>query len=226
MPQYSQSRFTWDVFLSHNSKDKPVVLRLAERLQADGLKVWLDDWEIKPGDSIPSKVMSGLENSRVLLLLLSQNFDDSDWAEYESGSFLFRDPKNTERRFIPVRLDQTSVRESLRHFAWVDWSQESSGAYQQLIEACRSTPDSAESVVDTPPKTEKRETPARPPTPTFSIGHTDYVRSVAISEDGRTAVTGCDDSVVRVYDLETNECTATLEGHSGSVLFRGGHARW
>ncbi|MDP6110249.1 MAG: toll/interleukin-1 receptor domain-containing protein [Planctomycetota bacterium] len=39
---------TYDVFLSHNSKDKPVVEPLAERLKAEGLKVWLDAWSLVP----------------------------------------------------------------------------------------------------------------------------------------------------------------------------------
>ena len=38
--------FKYDVFLSHSSKDKAVVLSIAERLRTDGLRVWLDDWEI------------------------------------------------------------------------------------------------------------------------------------------------------------------------------------
>ncbi|MCP4663045.1 MAG: toll/interleukin-1 receptor domain-containing protein, partial [bacterium] len=39
----------FDVFLSHNSKDKPAVRDLAEALRARGLKVWLDEWELIPG---------------------------------------------------------------------------------------------------------------------------------------------------------------------------------
>jgi hypothetical protein len=42
-------------------KDKAVVRAVAERLRADGLRVWLDDWEIRPGDSIPAKIEEGLE---------------------------------------------------------------------------------------------------------------------------------------------------------------------
>ena len=54
--------FTYDVFLSHSSKDKAVVRAVADRLRADGLRVWLDDWEIRPGDSIPAKIEEGLEH--------------------------------------------------------------------------------------------------------------------------------------------------------------------
>ena len=44
-------QFPYDVFLSHNSKDKPRVRRLAERLKAAGVRVWLDEWVIQAGTS-------------------------------------------------------------------------------------------------------------------------------------------------------------------------------
>ena len=44
--------FPYDVFLSHSAKDKAVVRALAERLRADGVKVWFYEWMLKPGDSI------------------------------------------------------------------------------------------------------------------------------------------------------------------------------
>lgn len=42
----SDAAFTYDVLLSHSSKDKAVVRPLAEWLWKDGLKVWFDEWEI------------------------------------------------------------------------------------------------------------------------------------------------------------------------------------
>ena len=45
------TEFKFDVFLSHSSKDKPVVRELAARLQKDGIRVWLDEKQIKPGES-------------------------------------------------------------------------------------------------------------------------------------------------------------------------------
>ena len=40
--------FSHDVFLSHSAKDKAVVRPLAERLRADGVKVWFDEWVVRP----------------------------------------------------------------------------------------------------------------------------------------------------------------------------------
>lgn len=39
----------FDVFLCHNSEDKPEIRRIAEQLSSRGLKPWLDEKEIRPG---------------------------------------------------------------------------------------------------------------------------------------------------------------------------------
>ena len=115
------NQFFFDVFLSYSSKDKAVVRPLAERLRADGLRVWLDDWEIRPGDSIPAKIENGLEHSRVLVLCMSAHAFGSDWARLEAGTFRFRDPLNKERRFIPLRLDDVPIKGSLAQFICLHW---------------------------------------------------------------------------------------------------------
>src|ERR1700693_5283674 len=100
--------FKYDVFLSHSSKDKDVVRTIAERLRADGLRVWFDEWEVKFLDSKATKatkIEEALEHSRVLVLCMSADAFGSDWAQLEAGTFRFRDPLNKERRFIPARLD-------------------------------------------------------------------------------------------------------------------------
>ena len=130
--------FAFDVFLSHSSKDKPAVTGVAERLRADGLRVWLDAWEILPGDSIPAKVDQGLEESRVLVLCLSANASGSDWAEMEAGTFRFRDPLNRARRLVPLRLDAAPIRPSLAQFLYIDWNPAARAAsYPRLLKACQ-----------------------------------------------------------------------------------------
>lgn len=131
-------QFRYDVFLSHSTKDKAVGRPLAERLRKDGVKVWFDEWLLKPVDSIPAKIEEGLERSRVLVLCMSANAFGSDWAQLESGTFRFRDPLNKERRFLPLRLDDAPIKGSLAQFLYINWlpafrDQE----YSKLREACR-----------------------------------------------------------------------------------------
>ena len=113
--------FKYDVFLSHSSKDLDTVRAIAERLRDDGVRVWLDDWELRAGDNIPAKTEKGLENSRILVLCMSANAFGSDWAQLEAGTFRFRDPLNKERRFIPLRLDDAPIKGSLAQFLFINW---------------------------------------------------------------------------------------------------------
>jgi len=130
-------QFPFDVFLSHSSRDGAFVRPLAERLRQDGLRVWFDEWELKPGDSIPAKIEDGLEHSRVLVLCMSANAFGTDWAQLEAGTFRFRDPLNQERRLIPLRLDDAPVKGSLAQFLSINWRPDCERDYPKLLEACR-----------------------------------------------------------------------------------------
>src|ERR1017187_2265045 len=133
--------FAYDVFLSHSAKDKEIVRPIAERLRADGLRVWFDGWEVKPRTAKAlraKKIEEGLERPRVLVLCMSEHAVGSDWVQLESATFRFRDPLNTERRFIPMRLDQAAIPRSLSQLAWVDWTAESrEEVYPRVLEVCR-----------------------------------------------------------------------------------------
>lgn len=130
--------FQYDVFLSHSSKDTPIVLAVAERLRRDGLRVWFDGWEIKPGDSIPAKIDEGIEQSRILVLCMSANGLGSEWVQLETNTRRFNDPLNKARRFVPLRLDDTSIKGSLAQFLFINWQPaEREQEYPKLLEACR-----------------------------------------------------------------------------------------
>jgi hypothetical protein len=110
--------FKYDVFISHShsSKDKPAARELAERL-----RVWFDEWEIRPGAPILLKIEEGLEQSRTLVLVMSANAFASEWAPLERHTAMFREPTNQPRRLIHVRLDGAEVKGRLWQFAYGDW---------------------------------------------------------------------------------------------------------
>jgi len=53
--------FQHDVFLGYSAKDKTVVRRGGAIARGQSKSVF-DEWEIQPGDSIPSKVEQGISN--------------------------------------------------------------------------------------------------------------------------------------------------------------------
>jgi hypothetical protein len=70
-PVMASDGFSFDLFLSHNSGDKDRVRALAQELRTAGLRVWFDEWIIKPGDDIYLAAERSMEASRVLVLCLS-----------------------------------------------------------------------------------------------------------------------------------------------------------
>lgn len=141
-PQGRQDVYPYDVFLSHSSKDKSAARDVAERLSRDGLKVWWDEWEIKPGDSIPSKIDDGLELSRIMVLFMSANAFGSDWSKMEANIHRFNDPLNKRRRLVPLRLDDAPIKGALVQFRHIRWlPADRITEYPKLLEACRHKAD-------------------------------------------------------------------------------------
>ena len=218
--------FTYDVFLSHNSQDKPQVRKLAERLKRAGLLVWFDDWVIKPGDDIYLAIEWGLEASRVQVLCLSPAALGSEWVALERSTVLFRDPTNAGRRFVPLLLADCTLPDTLRRYKYVDFRQETPAAFDELLAACREEAEAAPPAEQrgpekklAKPKLEKQPEQSEP----LAVlerkltGHEDWVNSVVVSPDGKWAASGSSDKTVKIWDLETGECQATLEGHTDEV---------
>jgi len=130
-------QFSFDVFLSHNSKDKPQVRRLAERLRTAGLRVWFDEWGIQPGDDIYLAIERGKEASQYLVLCLSQSALDSDWVSLERSAALIRDPINKDRRFIPLLLSECKLPDALQRYKYVDYREETDEGFAQVLQACK-----------------------------------------------------------------------------------------
>jgi len=57
-------QFQFDAFLSHKSCDAEWTGKLKQRLEAEGLRIWLDRDELRPGDLFVQALEQGLEASR------------------------------------------------------------------------------------------------------------------------------------------------------------------
>ena len=60
----------FDVFLSHNARDKPVVERIAELLRREGVRPFLDVWDLTPGGRWQHELVGGLSRSRTCALFV------------------------------------------------------------------------------------------------------------------------------------------------------------
>jgi len=198
--------FKYDVFLSHSSKDKPVVRPVAERLRANGLRVWFDEWQIKPGDSIPAKIEDGLEHSRVLVLCMSAQAFGSDWAQLEAGTYRFRDPLNKQRRFIPLRLDEAPIKGSLSQFLHINWLlADREPAYARLLEACRPPAKL--------PAAKSQTAPGLVAERAIQLDCKATICAYGFSPDGNRVLAGGHAPNFQLWDIETGCVLSVFRGH-------------
>ena len=107
------------VFVSHASEDKSrFVVDFARRLRENGVDAWLDQWEMKPGDSLVDKIFEeGLKDARAVIVVLSKSSVQKPWVREElNASVVNRISRGT--RLIPVVIDDCEVPESLRSTVW------------------------------------------------------------------------------------------------------------
>lgn len=92
----------FDIFISHASEDKDVIVRpLAEQLRLRGLRVWMDETEIKLGDSLRRSIDRGLSKSRYGLVVLSPDFLRKEWPQKELDGLVARED-GAEKVILPV----------------------------------------------------------------------------------------------------------------------------
>lgn len=97
----------WDVFVSHASEDKDAVVRpLAEALRARGVTVWLDEAEMRIGDSLRRKIDYGLAHSTFGVVVFSRQFFSKGWTQYELDGLVTR-AVSGEQSLLPVWHDIT-----------------------------------------------------------------------------------------------------------------------
>ncbi|MEZ5935649.1 MAG: tetratricopeptide repeat protein [Alphaproteobacteria bacterium] len=98
----------FDIFLSHATPDKTWVRTLAARLEALGLRVFLDEQEIRAGGNWVLRLNDGLQTSRYMVLVLSDHTADGrPWVTQEWTSFM--GGHGPLGRLLPVKIDAVAL---------------------------------------------------------------------------------------------------------------------
>ena len=117
MEQETSALFEYDVFLSYSSKDNPISL----------------------------KIERGLERSHVLVVCMSKHAFASQWTTLEQHTAIFRDPMNSRRRLVPLRLDDAKAPALLNQLAYIDWRAKRDAEYSRLVATIKEQTRTAQS---------------------------------------------------------------------------------
>lgn len=109
------------VFLSHNSRDRPTVERVAQELRAMKLVPWLYEENVHPGDSIPGEIDKALAEADYFLLFWSKHALNSRWVRAEYDAAIFRRIDQESVLLVPVLLDGTELPPLLKPISHLDF---------------------------------------------------------------------------------------------------------
>jgi hypothetical protein len=131
-------RFDYDVFISYSHADKQWVKeQLIPRLQDEKLKVCVDYRDFRPGSPSVKEMCRAVERSRKTMLVLTPNYLNSAWGEFERLMLQTNDPANQRRRLIPVLREKCDLPLEIEYLTHIDFTDplELDIAWARLIDA-------------------------------------------------------------------------------------------
>jgi TIR domain len=132
-------RYETRLFICHASENKDTENELASFLQNNGAEVWLDQWEIKVGDSIVQKISDGLSTASHLAILLSRHSITKPWVTKELSSALMRQLSDRSIRVLPILLDESPIPAILADVRYADCRTDTSIGFREVLDALFST---------------------------------------------------------------------------------------
>jgi|GEM_PF-1384865 len=117
----------YDVFLCHNSQDKPAVIEIAKLLRERGIEPWLDAWELRPGLPWLTSLEMQMEDIRSAAVFVGAS-GVGPWQRMELNRLLMRFV-DQGAPVIPVLLTDAPSSVALPLFldgmSWVDFRKDS-----------------------------------------------------------------------------------------------------
>jgi hypothetical protein len=127
-----------DAFISHSSRNRSVASRLEQALEGKGLRVWLDDSEIRLGVLLGKELQDSIHASRVVLLLWSEHAASSRWVTSEWLTAF-----HMNRFIVPCVLDDTPLPQCLRNNIFLRLRRVTTPVVNDLVRAVREAPASS-----------------------------------------------------------------------------------
>src|SRR5262245_6306645 len=121
------------IFLSHTYTDKTFARALSERLKRHGIHVWIDEAEIQIGDSIISKIESGIREASYLGVVLSPDSVSSEWVNREVRIALTEEIHGKRVKVLPLLYRKCSIPGFLADKLYADFSEDYEKALQLLL---------------------------------------------------------------------------------------------
>lgn len=112
------------IFLSHSHVDKPFARRLANDLVRIGIRVWIDEAEIRVGDSLIEKIREGIDSVQYVGVVLSKTSVKSEWVKKEVDIAMNQEIEGKRVKVLPLLVDDCDPPGFLKGKRYADFRRE------------------------------------------------------------------------------------------------------
>jgi TIR domain len=123
------------IFLSHSTVDKDFVRKLNLDIEAHGIRTWLDEAEIKVGESLIEKIRSGIDEMEYLAVVLSPASVASEWVRREVDVAMNQEIYNRRVKVLPLLFKRCDLPGFLLGKKYIDFSEGNNyqNAFRELV---------------------------------------------------------------------------------------------
>lgn len=127
------------IFISHSSEDKDFVIKLASDLRELGHTPWLDEWEIKVGECIVTKIEEGVSKADYVVLVLTPQSVSSGWVDREWKTAYWEEIEKSRILVLPVLLKDCKIPPLLKTKKYADFRKNYTIGFAQLVQPIGAT---------------------------------------------------------------------------------------
>ena len=108
------------IFLSHAHEDKPLARELTNALGERGCRVWLDEVELRIGDSLVERIADAIAEGDFVLAIVSPDSLGSKWCQQELSWAASKGIANKQVVVLPIRCRGAQMPAVLADRLWAD----------------------------------------------------------------------------------------------------------
>lgn len=123
------------IFISYSSNDKEFARKLVSDLFDLEHEPWLDEWEIKVGECIPSKIEHGVSEADYVVVILSPSSVKSGWVEREWKTKYWEEIEKNKTLVLPILIEDCRIPPLLKTKKYADFRENYAIGLKELTSA-------------------------------------------------------------------------------------------
>lgn len=145
------------IFISYAHADRPLAEALATGLTRHGFRVWIDQGELRVGDSLVDRISDALDRVDFVAVLVSEASVGSNWCQKEISLAMTGEINRLGIRVLPLRIDGSPMPVTIKDKLYLDIERENiAAAVNRLVTDIR------RHLNPPPPLPDRRPRTARP----------------------------------------------------------------